>query len=302
MISHVSVMLSDVIRVLSEQGRFPCTVLDCTLGAAGHTVAMLEKFSSAKVLSCDLDSGAIARASKMTKQAGVEARWHGFHGNFADVFSPSAASALPDEFHAPYGAILMDLGYSSDQLHDPTFGMSFQTEAPLDMRLSRPPTGPTAWELLLESNEQQLGEILSLYGEISGAFALARDIKAAVNDGKIVDSTLSLAQFMQARNPPRAGKSIHPATTVFQALRIAVNDELRNLDRFLKSATMNTAQGALLLVISFHSLEDRIVKHFGAQNRDHWRALSSKPFLPSEEELQSNPRARSAKMRVFVRL
>ena len=196
--------------------------------------------------------------------------------------------------------MLLDLGYSSNQLEDPEYGMSFQAQAdgPIDMRLSRPPVGPSAWDLLCENSDDELADILYVYGEIHDSRRVARKIHEAISSGEITNSTNSLASFM-SRIDRAKKQSIHPATLVFQALRIAVNDELRNLDEFLKKAILRLKPSGVLAIISFHSLEDRLVKRWGQGNSEKIETLTRKPIEASEDEARDNPRSRSAKLRVY---
>lgn len=300
---HVSVLLEECISHLSPNAKDDAPIfVDCTLGGAGHTQALLERYPNAKVLACDLDENAIAAAKKRLSAYCEQKRLAFFHGNFAEVVQSHSISKIENDFRPPWSGVLLDLGYSSNQLESEDYGMSFQLEAPLDMRLSRPPVGASAWELLNQASEQELGEILATYGEMQGAFALGRALKKAVRDGEVEDSTGSLSRFLEVKNPRKKYSDIHPATLVFQALRIAVNDELRNLDRFLNHVILNLKAQGRVLVITFHSLEDRIVKNWGAKNRHQLNFVTRKPIIASENEISENPRARSAKLRGFEKL
>lgn len=294
---HVSVLLNECVESLLPFAKDGGVVVDGTLGGAGHTEAILQRYPKLKVLACDLDENAIAAAKQRLATFVEEKRVSFFHGNFADVVATNAS--IEKSFQAPWAAVLLDLGYSSNQLESEDYGMSFQLEAPLDMRLSRPATGPSAWDILNDTTEQELGEILASYGEIQGAFSLGRALKRAVNEGELQNSTQSLAKFLLAKSPRKKHSDIHPATLVFQALRIAVNDELRNLDRFLNHAILKLKAQGRVLVITFHSLEDRIVKNWGNKNRDRIVSVTKKPLLASETETSQNPRARSAKLRTY---
>ena len=295
---HVPVLLGEVLDAFSSLKAG--VVVDCTLGGAGHTAAILGKFPMLKVLGCDQDPAAIAAASEHLAEAAQQNRFEPFNANFSTLIDDGVAEQLPDSFKPPWAGVLLDLGYSSNQLEDPAYGMSFMKEGPLDMRLSR--TGQTAWELLMECSDQELGDILKAYGEIIGAHKLARRIKAAIDDHEVLDSTLSLAGFLERIHGRRDRDSIHPATLVFQALRIAVNDELRALDHFLEGVILKMSESGRIAVITFHSLEDRLVKRWGIKHAAVLRPLTKKPVVAGAEEVKVNPRARSAKLRIYEKI
>ncbi len=292
---HVPVLLSEVLDAFSSLKTG--VIVDGTLGGAGHTAAILGKFSDLKVLGCDRDPAAIAAATEKLASFIEQNRFEPFNSNFSNLIDDGVPEQLPDSFKPPWAGVLLDLGYSSNQLEDPEYGMSFMADGPLDMRLSR--TGQTAWELLMECSDQELGDILKAYGEIFGAHKLARRIKAAIDDHEVVDSTLSLGGFLERIHGRRDKDSIHPATLVFQALRIAVNDELRALDHFLEGVILKMSKSGRIAVITFHSLEDRLVKRWGVKHAATLRALTKKPIVAGTEEVNSNPRARSAKLRIY---
>lgn len=292
---HVPVLLREVLANMppARPGR-PFLAADGTLGGGGHTAGILETDRGHHVTASDLDEEAIAAAQKRFARELKAGRLQLFHGSFTD---------LPEAPGDGYDMILADLGYSSNQLEDPTYGMSFQVDGPLDMRLSRPPEGPTAWDILSDAPLPWLTSTLRSYGEMPGAERLAKKLREAVDSGQVVNSTLSLARWAEKNSPSGRGRGkgrIHPATTLFQALRIAVNDELRTLDQFLQSAILKLRVGGRLMIITFHSLEDRIVKQACAES-DELVAVTSKPVTPQEDEIDGNPRARSAKLRVYER-
>jgi 16S rRNA (cytosine1402-N4)-methyltransferase len=190
--------------------------------------------------------------------------------------------------------ILADLGISSEQLDDPERGMSFRAEGPLDMRMDRT-RGQTAFDLISSLDQEELANVIYKFGEERRSRRVARCIKLALEDGRL-ETTLDLRRaVVRAVGPARVG-GVDPATRTFQALRIAVNGELDQLTSLLDSAPRILSPGGLLVVISFHSLEERMVKR-AFQNREIWSALTKKPMTAGEEELQNNPRSRSAKMR-----
>jgi 16S rRNA (cytosine1402-N4)-methyltransferase len=290
---HVPVLLNETIEAL---GASTGVVVDCTLGGAGHTSALLETLSEARVLACDVDPAAISAARERLKS--FKDRVAFYHGNFSSLVDLSPG-ALPQGFAPPWGGVLMDLGYSSNQLESPEYGMSFAVDAPLDMRLSR--QGKSAWDLIREASDQELGDILKAYGEMPGAHTIARRIREAVSRGEVTDSTASLARFLERTGAGRGRSKIHPATLVFQALRIAVNDELRVLDHFLDGVILKLSPRGRLAVITFHSLEDRVVKRWAARNATSLESVTRKPVTAGPEETKANPRARSAKLRVYSR-
>lgn len=294
---HIPVLLNEVLEAFRPLGEG--VIVDCTLGGAGHTAALLEHVPSSRVLGCDQDPAAIAAATERLHSFVTSDRLAFFTGNFAKLVDEGLE--LTPGFGPPWSGVLLDLGYSSNQLEDPNYGMSFQVEGPLDMRLSR--QGQSAWDLLTESSAQELGDVLKHYGEILGAHRIAQRIKEAVDKGEVENSTLSLARFLERAAGGRKGKGeIHPATLVFQALRIAVNDELRVLDHFLNNVIIKLNKSARVAVISFHSLEDRLVKRWGQKNAATLRSVTKKPLVASAEEIAANPRSRSAKLRVYERI
>jgi 16S rRNA (cytosine1402-N4)-methyltransferase len=229
------------------------------------------------------------------------------HGSFAFL------GALAKDV-APVDGVLLDLGLSSMQLADPDRGFAFSRQGPLDMRFDPTSPGPTAAQLVNECSVNELADILYRYGEERQSRRIARAIVAA----RPLDTTTDLAAVVSAARRGRRGR-IHPATRTFQALRIAVNDELGALETALPQAVDLLAPGGRLVVISFHSLEDRIVKHYfrqeatacicppdlpvcGCDHRARLEVLTSKPVRPDEDEEEANPRARSARLRAAERL
>lgn len=301
---HVSVMLEECLDALEAGGgkRY----LDGTFGGGGHTRALLE--CGAEVVAFDRDPTAPDRAAEtLADHADL---LHVVHGNFADALELMGPEAL-----GSFDGILLDLGISSLQLDDPDRGFSFQTEGPLDMRMDTS-RGPTAADLVNTQPEAELIRIFREYGEEPQARRVAQAILRARARAPIT-TTEGLAEVV-ASVLPRTGKK-HPATRVFQALRIAVNDELESLRRALPMLTRLLKPGGRLAIISFHSLEDRIVKHYLQETSREWldrpewpaprpnpdfayRLISRKPHLPTEEEVKANPRSRSAKLRVAQRI
>ncbi len=254
--------------------------VDATLGGAGHTQGILER--GGQVVAFDQDPQAIAQAQAL----GLGGLWL-VQANFRELL-PQLARLGIDQVDG----ILADLGVSSFHLDDPGRGFSYQLEGPLDMRMGA--HGPSAAEVINTFDEGSLADILYRYGEEPQARRIARYIVAH----RPIHTTTQLAEVIRrATGFRRAG---HPARKSFQALRIFVNDELGALEQLLQGAEEALRPGGRLVVISFHSLEDRLVKHF-LRTSSKLKTLTKKPIVPSEKEQQENPRARSAKMRVAQR-
>jgi len=291
---HVPVLTAEVVRHLRPErgGLF----VDCTVGLGGHSRALVEG-GATRVIGLDRDEDALARAR--VALAAWSDRVELVHADFRaiDAVLDSRAVSLVD------GA-LADLGVSSLQLDAPGRGFSFQRDEPLDMRMDRS-GGETAADLVARSTERALADAIFAYGEERFSRRIARALVEARRDAP-VDTTGRLASIVRRAIPRRGYMRIDPATRTFQALRIWVNRELEGLDRFLEAAARRLRAGGRLVVITFHSLEDRIVKHtLRALERSHDAAvkvLTKKPIVPSEDEIGRNPRARSAKLRAAERL
>ncbi|MHC4599439.1 MAG: 16S rRNA (cytosine(1402)-N(4))-methyltransferase RsmH [Planctomycetota bacterium] len=282
---HVPVMMEEVLRLLSP--RPGDRIVDATVGAAGHAAAILRAVGSeGRLMGVDLDPRALEEARPVLAETGFP--FDLVHGNFADL--PSLLSE-----RTPLDGVLLDLGVNSAQLEDPERGFSFLRDGPLDMRMD--PGGPvTAESLVNELPEEALTRILSAFGEERYARRIARRICAA-RRGNPLKRTASLADIVSGA-VPRRGR-FHPATRTFQAIRIAVNGEMENLDAALKALPEVLRSGGRAVVISFHSLEDRAVKRaFREGSREGaYELLTRKPLTPTREEIEANPRARSAKLR-----
>lgn len=294
---HKPVLLEEVVKILSP--RDGKTYLDCTFGGGGHTRRILES-ADCKVVSLDRDPAAIERAKAVS-------------ADYPDRFEfrPLAFSDLDMLGGESFAGILFDFGVSSFQLDTPERGFSFMREGPLDMRMDTT-KGFTAREYIESADESELVEILREYGEEPRARKIARAIIAAREADKI-STTAELAKAIAEAAPSH--ERIHPATRAFQALRIKVNDELGEIERALPKAFAALESGGVMAAISFHSLEDRIVKKFfkKAAGRPEDRfdtsfvqdrvklaeLLTRKPILPSEEETANNPKSRSAKLRAI---
>ena len=285
---HVPVLLNEVLAYfLPSKGR---RYIDATLGDGGHTLELLK--SGAGVLGIDYHRESLERAKERVKREGLSTNFIGILGNFKNI----DRIAKENGFEQVDG-ILFDLGYSSSELEE-EIGLSFQQEAPLDMRLDRS-LGVTASDLVNALSEVQLAKIFREYADERYAKKFAREIGKYRKLEKL-QTTKQLADLICSVAPPGYERGrIHSATRVFQALRIAVNDEIENLKLALPRAAHLLLPGGRMLVISFHSLEDKAAKTFGRSVQPQFKELTKKPLAPSENETRANVRSRSARMRVF---
>jgi len=304
---HIPVLISQVLASLGP--RDGETYIDATFGAGGYTRAILEA-ADCRVIAIDRDPGAVAIARGLSAE---------FPGRLTVVEAPFSTM---DESAAEQGislvdGVVLDIGVSSMQLDAPERGFSFQTEGPLDMRMSR--QGPTAAAVVNSADQETIADILYTLGEERRSRAIARAIVAARAEAPL-KTTRELADLVSRVLGGRKIDGRHPATRTFQALRIYVNDELGELTKGLGAAERCLKPGGRLVVVTFHSLEDRIVKRFlaersgrQAQGSRHlperlikslnpsFRILNPRPLTPSKGELEVNPRARSARARAAVR-
>jgi 16S rRNA (cytosine1402-N4)-methyltransferase len=288
-VRHVSVLPEEVMHWLDPQpGQI---VVDATVGVGGHAARLWERIQpGGTLIALDQDSAMLAVA----KQRLPDPRIHWRHGNFEDL------PGILDELKLPVvDAIFADLGFCSDQLSDPERGFSFQTDGPLDMRLD-PTRGEPASALIRRLAEKDLADIFWQYGEERFSRRVARAIVETRKETPIA-TTGQLAALVRRCVPRARGHAIDPATRVFQALRIAVNDELGALERLLDVVPDCLKPGGKVAIISFHSLEDRMVKQAFRKCPELVKELTRKPVQASAEETRNNPRARSAKLRVGVR-
>ena len=277
--AHVPVMADACLEALRP--RPGAWIVDTTFGAGGHTRALLD--AGANVFAIDRDPGAATRAAAIDDD-----RLRFALGDFRDLERLLATHDVP----APDG-ILMDLGVSSMQLDEADRGFAFRHEGPLDMRMSS--EGRSAADLVAEASEAELAALLYRYGEERHSRRIARAIVAARDEAPI-RTTARLAEVVRAAYPSGHRRD-HPARRTFQALRIVVNDELGALEEGLEAAARVLAPGGRLAVLAYHSLEDRIVKHF-LLGSSRMTPLTKRPVVASEEEIRANPRARAAKLRV----
>jgi 16S rRNA (cytosine1402-N4)-methyltransferase len=305
--AHKSVLLAEVLEALRP--RSGLKYADGTVGGGGHAAAILQASApDGWLFGMDRDDAALEAAhARLVEFAG---RFELRSGNFAELGSWVQPSSC--------AGVLLDLGVSSPQLDRAERGFSFQTEGPLDMRMDR--SQPfTAADLLSQESEYEIARIIWEYGEERQSRRFAKAI-VEQRKAKRFETTKQLAEFIE-RLAPRRGKKTHPATQVFQALRIAVNDEFGSLERGLDAAVQILKPSGRLAVITFHSLEDRLVKDFGNERtRDYTfegevdvpelrkprvpelRWVQRKAIQPSAEEIRDNPRARSAQLRVLEKI
>jgi 16S rRNA (cytosine1402-N4)-methyltransferase len=287
---HETVMKHEVVAALAP--RDGAIYVDVTLGGGGHTEAILEAAPGARVIAFDRDEIAIQAASERLARFGDRVTI--VQSNFAAVKGKLAELSVEQ-----VRGLCADLGVSSPQLDDPARGMSFRREGPIDMRMDRS-SGETALELIDRLDDDELANVLFKYGDERRSRRIARSIKRAMTDGEL-GTTLDLRRaIVRAVGPVRVG-GVDPATRTFQALRIAVNEELGELESLLAALPDLLEMGGVAAIISFHSLEDRLAKTAFHQ-RNLWEPLSKKPVGASEEECSMNLRSRSAKMRAARRI
>jgi 16S rRNA (cytosine1402-N4)-methyltransferase len=290
---HEPVMVDEVLSLLAPArgGLF----VDCTVGLGGHGAALLSA-GATRLIGLDRDEDALRIARE--RLALFADRVELVHSDYREL-----SRVLDERDLKAVDGILADLGISSLQLDAEGRGFSFRRDEPLDMRMDRS-QGPTAADLIAAATETDLADIIFQFGEERHSRRVARAIVHA-RQGARIETTGALADVVRRAVPSRGYQRIDPATRTFQALRIWVNRELDGLDAFLGDAARRLLAGARFAVITFHSLEDRIVKHTFralAAAGDAWRVLTRKPVVPGDEEIARNPRARSAKLRAIERL
>ena len=304
--SHIPVLLNETIDGLNikENGVY----VDGTAGGGGHSSQILNKLTTGKLISIDQDPDAILTLSRRFKnnENSIIAK-----GNFADI-----DRILSDRGVGRVDGVLLDIGVSSHQLDTPERGFSFHEEAPLDMRMSK--SGITAEELVNSLPFEELKRIIFTYGEEKFASSIAKGIVES-REQKPIRTTLELAEIIKSNVPQKVRRDGHPARKTFQALRIAVNDELGVLVKGLDNAFKVLGSGGRIAVITFHSLEDRIVKQKMASwcqgctcpkdfpvcvcgNKPKAKLINKKPICANETELSQNPRSRSAKLRICEKI
>lgn len=281
--THVSVLPAEVLQLLDPQPGE--TWVDATVGAGGHARLLAQK--AGRVIGLDQDPGMLALARPALDGLPVTL----VHANFDQLLEVLANLGI-----SAVDGVLADLGFCSDQLADAARGLSFRDDGPLDMRLD-PTSGATAADIVNSFSEKALADTIFEFGEERKSRWVAKRIVERRKE-RTFETTADLADVVR-KCVPRSG-NLDPATRVFQALRIAVNDELGSLDRLLASLPAVLKPGGRAGIISFHSLEDRRVKH-AFRDRGVWDVRTKKPVEASDTEAASNPRSRSAKLRVAVR-
>jgi 16S rRNA (cytosine1402-N4)-methyltransferase len=307
---HASVLLDEAMEILVRDGGE--IFVDATLGLGGHAEALLERLSNARLIGIDQDTEATEQARKRLERFGSRATI--VHANFAEV-----KSVIAGEASEGVDGILADLGVSSLQFDTGSRGFSFREDAPLDMRMDAESDDPTAAELLATLNEEEIANVIYQFGEERFSRRIARRIVEKREAGTPITTTKQLAELVERSVKRSPKEKTHPATRTFQALRIAVNRELEVLETFITDAVDVLKIGGRLAIISFHSLEDRIVKHgfqklsgkctcppripqcvCGAEKRVE--ILTKKPIVPGDDEMERNWRSRSAKLRAVRKL
>ncbi|HEV3470394.1 MAG TPA: 16S rRNA (cytosine(1402)-N(4))-methyltransferase RsmH [Pyrinomonadaceae bacterium] len=307
---HRPVLLLETVGWLAPErgGLF----VDATLGLGGHSEAILEAGPAARVLGIDRDREALRLASERLARFG--ARFRAAHADYREI-----ERVMREAGETEAAGVLADLGVSSLQLDTTARGFSFRHEAPLDMRMDAEGEEETAAELLARLPEEEIARIIYEYGEERRSRRIARRIVERREAGEPVKTTGELAELVARAVGHKRGDRIHPATRTFQALRIAVNRELEGLDAFIEAAVALLQTQGRLAVISFHSLEDRVVKRTLRRLAGHCECpprlpacacgarraveiLTRRPVAPTEREVEENPRARSAKLRVCEKL
>ncbi|MFQ5964469.1 MAG: 16S rRNA (cytosine(1402)-N(4))-methyltransferase RsmH [Candidatus Scalinduaceae bacterium] len=296
---HMPVMLDEVINFIK-----PCkgdVIVDATVGAGGHSCEILKRIRPGGLLiGIDKDEEILKIARNYLLK--ISKSFKLFHANYIDL-----RCILSELKINKVNGILLDLGVSSFQLDSPERGFSLNKEGPLDMRMDRS-QGITAKDLLRRLTEKEMREIFWRYGEEKRSKSIARAILRERKKGEGIKTTTQMARiiekavFTSKKRPKR--RKIHPATLVFQALRIVINDELKNLESFLSNAHEFLLRGSRIVVISFHSLEDRLVKNAfrKGKNTSILKILTRKPLRPIKSEIRANVRSRSAKLRAAERL
>ena len=309
---HRPVLLRETMQLLAPErgGLF----VDCTVGLGGHSESILEAAPETRIVGIDRDASALSSASE--RLARFHGRFRAVHGDFREL-----DRILRELDETEPAGILADLGVSSLQFDSPTRGFSFRFDAPLDMRMDAESNEESAADLLMRLSEEEIADIIFNYGEERNSRRIAKWIVESREQGKPITTTKELADLVARAAGKRKNWQIHPATRTFQALRIAVNRELENLGQFVSTAIDLLQVDGRFAVISFHSLEDRIMKHelrrlsgycqCDARSRSTFctcgakrlvEILTKRPIAPDDFEIEANPRSRSAKLRACRKL
>ena len=286
---HEPVLLKETIENLNvkEGGKY----IDATLGDGGHSLEILKR--GGYVLGLDVNEKSLKRARLRIKKEGLDERFKGVLGNFKNIEKIGKENGFEK-----VNGIVYDLGYSSYELEELGLGLSFQTDEILDMRLSNS-LGVTAADLLNSLSEKDIAKLIYEYSDEKLSRKIAREI-VKTRSLKKIQTTKDLVEIINSVSYPGYERGrINPATRTFQALRIVVNDEIENLKKSLPQAARLLLPGSVIILITFHSLEDKVAKEFSRRARPSIKEVYEKPLRPSEEEIERNPRSRSAKLRVF---
>jgi 16S rRNA (cytosine1402-N4)-methyltransferase len=291
---HTPVLLDEIIEY-ARQAEKKDLIVDCTLGLGGYSERFLKEFHQAIVIGLDVDPFAQNMAKERLSRYGE--RFSARLMNFRDIEElKNSGKMVPD-------LVVFDLGVSNLQLTSADRGFSYNEEGPLDMRMGRDSDKVTAWDVINTFDAPEMSDIFRIYGEERHAWQIAKGIVRYRQKEGTIDSTTSLVQVLRQILPAPVQRKMgkHPARRIFQALRIFVNDELESLEKGLEGAFVIVAEKGSIIIVSYHSLEDRIVKH----TFKRWKMeglgqiITKKPVVPSDEEIENNIKARSAKMRIF---
>ena len=287
---HATVMKTEVTEALAPRAGI---YVDATVGGGGHSEAILEAHGESRVIALDRDQVALDAARSRLERFGDRV-------TFVKTPFGRVAEALEGLGLTSVAGICADLGVSSPQLDDAARGMSFRREGPIDMRMDPSEGEETALELIARLSDDQLADIIFQYGDERRSRRIARSVKRALGENQL-ETTLDLRRaIVRAVGPVRVG-GVDPATRTFQALRIAVNRELEELEQLLAALPAIVEIGGVAAILSFHSLEDRLVKR-AFHDKGTWATLSKKPLVAGDEESALNPRSRSAKLRAARRV
>tara|TARA_B100000242_G_scaffold105584_1_gene73030 strand:- start:350 stop:1225 length:876 start_codon:yes stop_codon:yes gene_type:complete len=283
-LKHHPVMVDEIISYLAPEKLK--TYVDCTFGQGGYSKKILEK-TNCNIIAIDRDKDAIEHAKLLKKK---------YPKNFifcVDNFSRLDQVLKKNDIKKIDG-LIFDLGISNTQLNNPTRGFSFSNNGPLDMRMDIENLDLTAQKIINEFDQHNLSDIFYYYGEEKNSRQIARKI-IEFRKKKEISTTFELVELIKKVN---SYKKKHPATRVFQALRIFINDELNELDITLKKSLLFLKKNGKIITVAFHSLEDKVIKNFFSRNKGLLKILTKKPVTPNEKEVKINPRSRSARMRV----
>jgi len=306
---HTSVLVREIVDFVKP--REPAVIIDATLGLGGHSEAILETYTDTRVIGIDQDPEAIAKATNRLFRFGE--RFTAVKSNFSTIKQVASDFNLDS-----VNGVIADLGVSSMQLESPERGFSFRSDGPLDMRMD-PTSGETAADLLERLDEDDIANIIYRYGEERKSRRIAKLIVEKRDVGRPVQTTEELADLVERAVGRRGKEKIHPATRTFQAIRIAVNNELGIIEKFITDSVDLIRPNGVLCIITFHSLEDRIVKQTFQRlsgkclcppriprcvcgSVKKVEIVTRKPLTPTADEIIENPRSRSAKLRVCRKL